>query len=349
MTGLSGRARKILFAAVTEYIATGDPVGSRTLARKYVQDLSPATIRNVLSDLEDAGYLRQPHTSAGRVPTERALRTFIEALNEFQEIPGTQKKAMRERLAEIFESRGRSEEVLRSTGQLLSELSGAAAVVATSPASTRKLSQLRFIVTKPNQFLAVLVFTDGLVENRFIHVHEALDRSKIERIHNLLDDVVEGRTLGALRDLFRRRLVDERSEVDQLRHEAFELGALALHDVARGTGDVVIEGSARLMEMPEYTDVDRLKRLVRVLEDREQLVDLLDKTIDAGLVTVYIGNETGELADAELSLVAAPFGDPDSGAGTIGVLGPTRMNYARMMPLVDATAAAITAALKKGK
>ncbi|HZO13544.1 MAG TPA: heat-inducible transcriptional repressor HrcA [Polyangiaceae bacterium] len=345
MSGLTGRGRKILFAVVTEYIGTGHPVGSRTLSRKYGIDLSAATIRNVLADLEDAGYLKQPHTSAGRIPTELALRAFILALTDFAVIPRQQKQTMRERFDEIFSERGVGNTGLREAGQFISELTGAAAIVAASPAETRKLSQFRFIRTKPNQLLAVLVFSDGTVENRYVGVEEPLNDADLERIHNLLADVVEGRTLAALRELFERRLAHDRLEVDALRRQAFDLGQKAIQDLARGSDEVVIEGSARLMELPEYADVDRLKKLVLALEDREYLLGLLDKTIDAGTITVYLGNETPELGEADLSLVAAPYGDQ---GGTVGVLGPTRMDYARMMPLVDATAAAITAALKKG-
>jgi heat-inducible transcriptional repressor len=282
------------------------------------------------------------------VPTERALRAFILALTDFPAIPREEKLRMRQRFDEIFSERGVGTEGLRGAGQFISELSGAAAIVAASPAETRVLSQLRFIRTKPSQLLAVLVFSDDTVENRYIGVDEACSDSDLERIHNLLADVVEGRTLAALRDLFARRLVDDRLEVDALRRPAFELGQRAIVDFVRSSDEVVIEGSARLMELPEYADVERLKKLVLTLEDREHLLDLLDKTIGAGAVTVYLGSETGELGDAELSLVAAPYGDGEKGAGTVGVLGPTRMDYARMMPLVDATAAAITAALKKG-
>jgi len=349
MKRLSARARKILFATVTEYIATGQPVASRTLARKYAIDLSSATIRSVLADLEDAGLLRQPHTSAGRIPTEPALRAFIEALTEFQEVPQTERMQLQERLEEIFAPKAEgTRQVLRRTGKLVSELSGAAAIVASSTTDTRKLSQLRFINTRPDQMLAVLVFSDGLVENRFIRVEAAVGESDLNRIHNLLADVVEGRSLADLCELFKRRLTDERVAVDKLRRQAFKLADKALGDLAVGTDSLVIEGRARLLDLPEYDDVARLKKLLLVLEEREHLVDLLDRTLEAGVVTVYIGSETDELGNAELSLVAAPYGDAGSGVGTVGVLGPTRMDYAKMMPLVDATAAAITEVLKKG-
>lgn len=350
MTGLSHRSRKILFAVVAEYIASGTPVGSRTLARKYGLELSPATIRNVLADLEEAGYLVQPHTSAGRIPTEHALRTFIEALTDFEEVTVSERRSMRQRFEEVFEQvqGGRENEILRAAGKIISELSGKAAVVAASPTDSRKLTQLRFIRTKPLQLLAVLVFSDGIVENRYVELAEATDDSELERIHNLLADVVEGRSLGDLRDLFVRRLEDQRTEVDRLRRRAFDLAHRAVSKVV-DRGQVVIEGRARLMELPEYEDAEKLRRLVHALEDRESLVDLLERTMGAGAVTVYIGRETGVMGDAELSLIVAPYGDADKGTGTVGVIGPTRMDYARMMPLVDATAAALTAALKKGR
>jgi heat-inducible transcriptional repressor len=347
--GLNHRTRKILYAVVAEYIATGDPVGSRTLARKYVQGLSPASIRNELADLEEAGFLHQPHTSAGRVPTERALHAFIDALTEFEEIPASQQRQMRSRVREIYQRSGEGgEDWLRATGKFLSELSGAAAVVGGPSADTRKLTHLRFIRTHADRLLAVLVFADGMVENRYVRIDAPPTERELERVHNLLADVVEGRTLAALRDLFERRLADERVNVDELRRKAFALGQSALGDrPAGGTEGLVIEGGARLMELPEYGDVERLKRLIAALGEREQLVELLARTMSAGVVSVYIGSDAGELGSADLSLVVAPYGDGERRVGTVGVLGPTRMDYARMMPLVDATAAAMTAAIKR--
>src|SRR5262245_26255482 len=167
MSELSHRCRKILFSVVTEFIATGDPVGSRTLARKYGLDLSAASVRNVLADLEDAGYLVQPHTSAGRIPTDRALRLFIDTLIEVRSVSPEQQARIGERFAEIYAN---ADDPLRETGRLLSELSGAAAVVAPPRADMRALSQLRLIPTRPGQMLAVVVFGDGTVENRFFLV-----------------------------------------------------------------------------------------------------------------------------------------------------------------------------------
>jgi heat-inducible transcriptional repressor len=345
------RSRRILFALVAEYIATGEPVGSRTVARKYVVDLSPATIRNVLSDLEESGLLMQPHTSAGRIPTDKALRIFIEALTDFQRVPNLQLKEMKDRFSEIISSDGRlPNAAMRETGRLIADMTGAAALVARSRTDTRQLAQLRFIVIGPSRLLAVLVFRDGMVDNRYIDVPEILDENELLRVHNLLADVVEGRSLSGLRELFVRRIDDERVRVDRLRRQAFELGNKVLQQMAPGSTELVIEGRSTLMDRPDYENVDRIKQVVRALEERENLLQLIDKTISAGTVSVYIGSEAGEeggLAAAQLSMILAPYGDGEKNVGTVGVVGPTRMDYARIMPFVDATAAAMTAALKK--
>lgn len=346
MTDISLRARKILFAVVTEFIGTGDPVGSRTLAKRYGLDLSAASIRNVLADLEEAGYLHQPHTSAGRVPTDRAIRLFIDALMEIQKLTTEERSKIHTRFAEIYAIAG---DPLREAGRYLSELSGAAAVVAAPRTEVRALSQLRFIPTKPGQMLAVLVFADGSVENRFLPVDEPIPEVELTRIHNLLADVIEGRTLGEVRDLFARRLADDRRDLDALRRRAFELGSKATEGMSSRRSEVVIEGQSRLIDLPEYTDVAKLKKLMRALEEREELVQLLDKTMSAGAVTVFVGSETGDLGGGELSLVVAPYTERGRVAGTVGVIGPTRMDYAKVMPLVDATAAAMSEAIGRGK
>jgi heat-inducible transcriptional repressor len=341
MSDLPQRARKILFAVVTEFIASGGPVGSRTLARKYGLDLSAASIRNVLADLEESGYLKQPHTSAGRVPTDKALRIFINTLVDVRGVAPEERRKMGVRFTDIY---ARAEDPRREAGRYLSELSGAAAVIAAPKKELRSLAQLRFIPTRPGQLLAVLVFSDGTVENRFVAIEGPISESELNRVHNLLADVIEGRSLGEVRDLFARRLADDRVAVDDLRRRAFELGSLAMPDVA-SREEVVIEGQSRLIDLPEYTDVARLKKLVIALEEREELVGLLDRTLAAGAVTVFVGSEAGDLGGGELSLVVAPYTDHGRVAGAVGVLGPTRMDYAKVMPLVDATANAMSEAI----
>jgi heat-inducible transcriptional repressor len=337
MSELSPRARKILFAVVNEYIETGLPVGSRTLSKNHGVDLSAASIRSVLADLDDAGFLMQPHTSAGRVPTDRAIRLFIDTLMQAQVVPVEQRADLEARVAAIY---ARSDDPRRDSGRLLSELSGGAAVIAPPRARTRTLDQLRFMPTRRDQLLAVLLFQDGTVENRFLVIDRPIASSELERIHNLLADVVEGRTLGEVRELFMRRLADERSELDALRKRAFELGeqATQLEDKPQ---DFLIEGQLRLLERAEYADGAMMKRLVLALEEREEILELLDKMLEGGAATVFLGSEAGDLGSAQLSLVAAPYSE-NGQPGAVGVLGPTRMDYAKVVPIVGAAAAAMS-------
>jgi heat-inducible transcriptional repressor len=332
---LNARARKILYAAVTEFIATGEPVGSRTLARKYDIDLSPASIRNVLSDLEEAGYFHQPHASAGRVPTDRAFRFFIDALMLVRDISEGERGAIERRFRELEPDAN----PLRETARLLSNLTGTAAVVVAPRIENQVLKQLRFIPTRPGELLAVIVTAGGSVENRFLRVEVQPKSDELERIHNLLDDVLEGRSLHDVRELFARRLQDTRNEIGVLRRRAFELGEAALRQ-GPAQVDVVIEGQSQLLDKPEFADVDRIKQLVRMLEERERLVTILDRTLETrGVKIVLPGEEDDGLA--QVTLVGTRYSVEDDSRqlhGTVSVIGPTRMDYASIVPLVHETA-----------
>lgn len=343
---LNARARKILYAAITEFIATGEPVGSRTLSRKYEIDLSPASIRNVLADLEEAGFFHQPHASAGRVPTDRAFRVFIDALMQIREISADQRSSIEARFDDI----GKGNNFLRDTARLLSGLTGTAAVIVAPRLEVQQLKQLRFIATRPGELLCVIVTAKGQVENRFIQVEAAPGNEELQRIHNLLDDVLEGRSLAEVRELFARRLKDVRDELGALRRRAFELGQAALR--SRPTVlDVFIEGQSQLLDKPEFADVDRLKQLVRVLEEREQLVGILDRTLETrGVQIVLPGEDGGSLGVQQLSVVTAPYQLDGAGglaAGSVGVLGPTRMDYPSIVPMVQETARQVGAFLAR--
>jgi heat-inducible transcriptional repressor len=343
MSDLSPRARQILYAVVTEYVATGQPVGSRTISKKCGLELSPASIRNVLSDLEEAGYLIQPHTSAGRIPTDKAFRLFIDALMERREVSPDEHAHILRRFAEMSPG----EDVMRETGKLLSELTGTAAVVMAPRPETLTLKHLRFIRVGPGELLAVLVMSNGLVQNRFLKANSS--EQELTRIHNLLDDVIEGRSLGELRDLCQRRLTTERVQQDELRRHAFELGGAVASEAAHQAADVVIEGQAKLLEQPEFADVDGMKQVVSALDERERLLRLLEATMEAKGTTVVVGREAGELGGGQLSIVGASYSDHGRTAGSVGVIGPTRMDYPKVVPLVTATASAMTAFMDRSR
>jgi heat-inducible transcriptional repressor len=346
MAELNPRARAILYAAVTEFVATGQPVGSRTLSKKVGIDLSPASIRNVLSDLEELGFLHQPHTSAGRVPTDRAFRLFIDALMELRELREEDHAKIRQRFEEMQHQPAAN--VMRETGRLLSELTGTAAVVVAPKAEGLTLKHLRFIRTVPGELLAVLVMSNGAVQNRFLK--STATEEELLRVHNVLDDVVEGRSLGDLRDLFQRRLSDERVQHDVTRKRAFELGRAVVGEAATTPQetDVVIEGRAKLLGLPEFAAADDMKKVATALDEQERIVALLSATLEARGTTVVVGHEAGELGGGQLSIVGAVYSDHGRSAGTVGVIGPTRMDYPKVLPLVTATANAMSAFIERG-
>lgn len=343
MSSLPKRARSVLYALVTEFIATGEPVGSRTLTKRYGFSLSPATIRNVLADLEESGYLVQPHASAGRIPTPIAFRLYIDAL--MQERVLAQGDVTR--ISEHFDELPPGADLLRETGKLLSNMSGVPAVLVRKRSEKRTLIKIQFIATRPHEMLAVLVCSDGSVENRFIALDRQLDASELERLHNLLEEVVSGNTLQAVRDHFARAMAEQEGEVSRLRALGFEL-----LDAATGTADrqsdVVIEGQLRLLDQPEFGSVDAIRELLRAFEDRERLVTLLDQAIFSDNVQVFLGEQLSQMLGCPVSLVAARYRDEEGQpGGAVGIIGPQRMDYPFVVPLVGATAHAMSAALAK--
>jgi heat-inducible transcriptional repressor len=343
MAGIGYRARQVLYHVVVEYISTGEPVGSRTLSKKSGLELSPASIRNVLSDLEEQGFLLQPHTSAGRIPTDRAFRLFIDALMKVDELPSEDF----DRIQRRFERLEPGESLLRATGQLLSELTGTAAVVMAPKSETLKLRHIRFMITSPGEVLAILVMSNGSVQNRFLRAN--LSEFDLVHIHNLLDDVIEGRTLGELRDFLAKRLASDRVQHDSLRRQAFALGEAAVNEVAEQPSDLVIEGQNKLLVQPEFSDAQGMRRLYSLLDAREKLVRLLDDTLAAKGVTVVVGQEAGDLAEGHLALVGMPYSENGRPAGSVGVIGPTRMDYQKVVPLVTATAQAMSAFMDRAR
>jgi heat-inducible transcriptional repressor len=344
MAELSPRAKQILYACITEFVATGEPVGSRTLSKRGIE-LSPASIRNVLADLEELGYLHQPHTSAGRVPTDKAFRLFIDAMMEVRQLTDAENVQLLHRFSAIEPGPN----FLRETGKLLSELTGAAAVVVSPKAETMTLKHLRFIRTLPGEVLAVAVLTNGTVQNRFLKAD--VDEDELQKIHNVLDDVIEGRSLGDLRELFARRLQSDRVQADDVKKRAFELGEAAVAGAGGqpDRADVVIEGRAKLLGLPEFsTDAAGLKDLVSALDEAESIVRLLDATLAAGGTTVVVGREAGDLAGGQIAIVGASYRNQGGRtAGSVGVIGPTRMDYPKVVPLVTATANAMSSLIER--
>jgi heat-inducible transcriptional repressor len=340
MPELLYRSRRILYAAVTEYIATGEPVGSRKLARRYGLDVSPATIRNELADLEEQGYLVQPHTSAGRVPTDKGFRAFVDALVRVREVQPEGKSTLVGHLSQL---RPGVDDLPREAGRLLSTLTGAASVVHTPPSAERHVAQLRWMPLREGQLLAVLVTRGGSVENRVVNLSRAPDARELERLHNYLTSLLGDRTLAELREGVARAAADERSEFTERARQMVDATALA----SSAAREVVIEGQTRLLGQPDFASVDKMRSVLNVLEERERLLELLDRTMTAGGVQVLIGAETQLAEGQDLSLITATYGQPGGATGSLGVIAPTRTDYQKVVPLVGFAADLLTDLLDK--
>lgn len=343
MSELNHRARKILQAVVQEYLQTGDAVGSRTITRRYGIDLSPATVRNVMSDLEDLGLLRQPHTSAGRVPTTDGLRFFIDSLLKVRSLSPKEKEEIRVRYglptADL-------DDALQRTSRLLAELSQHAAIVITPTPERQRLERIEFIRLRDGEVLAVLVVAGGQIENRLLKTDTVFDIATLERATNYLSELVAGLTLEEVRQRVLEEMGKEKNQVDRL-----VAGALALGQAAVGPGAppaVIVSGSAHLVESGaagEAPDLGKVRALLAALEEKERIVRLLDRTLHADGLQVWLGAETPLSELADLSVVATPYGPDERPVGTIAVIGPTHMNYSKVIPLVDFTAELVSGML----
>ena len=331
---LSFRSRSILYAVVSEYIATGEPVGSRTLSKRYGIQLSPASIRNVLADLEEAGYLTQPHPSAGRVPTDAGFRFFVDALVSMREIAQEDREAI---LARMRSFKPGQDDFLRETGRLLSTLTGAVAVISAPRPEAEPLTHLHFVPLRAGTYLALLVSRSGAVQNRVVDFHDAISGTELERVHNYLSEIVQGRSLSEVRELLAREITDARDQYEKLRSRAKDLVEATVSGAKHET-HIVVEGQGRMLEWPETADMDKVRGYIRAFEEKGRLLELLDRTLSSGGVQVLIGAETNLSEVQDISMVAAHYGAQGQSPGALGVIGPTRLDYAKVVPIVRFTA-----------
>ncbi|ATQ44753.1 heat-inducible transcriptional repressor HrcA [Caulobacter mirabilis] len=335
LTDLDERARDIFRRVVETYLETGEPVGSRTLSRGGVH-LSPASIRNTLQDLAHLGLLDSPHASAGRMPTHAGLRLFVDGLLEVGDVGEAEKREIDARLA----AGGRTfEEALNAASGILSGLAGGAGIVV-SPVREAGVKHVEFVALGGDQALAVMVFEDGQVENRLMRLTPGLTPSALQEASNFLGARLKGRTLTDTRSEMRAELDRARRELDETAARLVEDGLAAWSGGEGSERALIVRGRANLLGDPNaLEDLERVRRLFDDLEQKEQLIGLLDDVRDAQGVRIFIGAETRLFSLSGSALIAAPYMTGRQRVlGAIGVIGPTRLNYARVIPLVDYTA-----------
>jgi len=337
---LSDRARDVLHAIIREYISTGGPVGSQQLARTSGFEVSSATLRNVMADLEDLGYLEKPHTSAGRVPTDRAYRFYVDTLIRLRD-PNPRDRDLIQR---GISSGAPLEDALQEAGRLLHFLTRHAGVVVTPRPTSGTFHRIEFVRLREGRVLAILVDQDGQVHNRPVALDFEMSPEELVRASNYLSELLEKLPLEQVRGRIEQELAQDQAAYDQLVAKALRLGLLATG--VPPTEKVFIEGTGSFLEAPEFADIDRMKALFRTLEEKTRLVALLDRVQRAREMQIFIGHESDLSPGGDVSLVATPYGPADRSLGTVGVIGPTRMNYQRVIPLVQFTAQVLSSALK---
>lgn len=338
---LSERNKKILEAIIEDYIVTAEPVGSRAVTRRHGLALSPASVRNVMADLEEMGFLASPHTSAGRVPTDKAYRFYVDSLLTVRRID----KPERELIRKQYNAAGRDiGAILHETSRMLSSVSRYTGIVLAPRFSSTIFRHIEFVKLSGRRILTVLVAQNGSVQNRLIESEEEFATEDLVRMSNYLNELLEGLPVAQVRTRILEEMKGEKALYDSLIARALVLSEQTLEEEG---AQIFIEGQTNIFEQPEFADVGRMKTIFRAFEEKGHLVDLLDRCINAQGVQIFIGAETHLNRMEGLSVVTSTYLTGKNTLGVLGVIGPTRMGYAKVIPIVDYTAKLVSRLLEE--
>jgi len=339
---LTGRGKQILEALIEEYISTAEPVGSRTITRRQMVSLSPATVRNVMSDLEELGFLASPHTSAGRIPTDKAYRFYVDSLLEAQRL-AVDDQEMRQHFRFHARDLGAS---LQEASRLLSSLSHYVGVVVAPSMAANVFRQIEFVRLGGRRLLVILVAASGAVQNRLVELDHDIPPEDLVRMANYLNEQLRGLTIAQVKRRLMEEMASDKARYDELLAQAIAVSQQALAD---DDTQIFIEGQANILEQPEFADIGRMREMFRAFEEKSQLVGLLDRCLRADGVQIFIGAESHLNQMAGMSVITAPYRTGKDTFGVLGVIGPTRMGYAKVIPIVDYTARLISKILENGE
>lgn len=324
---LTSRDREILKDVILTFVLSAEPVSSRSVSKHGRLGLSAATIRNVMADLEEWGYLIQPHTSAGRVPTPAAYHLFIESMMQVRKVPARDRRYIEDNLRS-----GDADQILGAATHLLSELSKQVGVVVTPAVGDTVLKAVNFVPISGRKVLCVVISAAGFVDNKVVETEDEIPRDELVRISNYVTENFAGLSLREIRGRLLKLMAEERAEVNQLLALAIALTREGLN--IDGGPEVLVDGATVLLTQPELGDIGRVRRMFEAFADKARLVRLLNRCIQGQGVRVLIGNDSELTSELDFSLVATPYGVGDQTLGTLGILGPSRMEYDRVIPLV---------------
>jgi heat-inducible transcriptional repressor len=339
---LSSRHEAVLTAATEEFIATAEPVGSSQIASRYSLGVRAAMIRNLMAELEEQGYLHQPHTSAGRVPTEKAFRHYVDRVMPQRRL-GFEDRAQIELHYSGHAGTTDITAMMRDTSRLLAVLTGQAALVMAPRLEVVSLERVRFVRLREQGVLAIFVAATGGVHHQLVATDRDYSQEELDRMAGYLNDSLHGRTLLEARAWIQERLTEDQAHYNQFVREALVLGGAVATRME--TAVLFIEGSAQALEQPEFTDRNKMRELLRALEDKSALLDLLERGLKQNGPMVSIGRENFDLRLADFSVVASCYQSGSTPLGSLAVVGPMRMDYQRVIALVDYTARALSKAL----
>ncbi|NKE69173.1 heat-inducible transcriptional repressor HrcA [Candidatus Manganitrophus noduliformans] len=344
---LDDRSRYVLKAIVLSYIKTAFPVGSQAITRSFDIGVSPATIRNIMADLESQGFLMQPHTSAGRIPTEKGYRFYVDNLLQDAELLKEQDDILGQ--AEQLIQRETIQALLQDTSKLLSDASQYLAIVTAPKFSSTRIKQVEFVRLRKNSVMAVCISQDGFVQNKFFEVPEDLSQKDLNKIADTLNHLYSGLTLQEIRQKLLTQIQKMKDLYDHLLQEALELTRRTFMDGGSGgiDAELYMDGASHMIDHPDFADFRVMKGLLSAFEEKRMIVQLLDKYIGTEGVQVYIGSENPFLGDHHCSLVVSHYKRGNQVLGTVGILGPTRMEYSKIIPLVDSTAKKVSRLLEE--
>jgi len=343
---LSERAQLLLKALIESYIRDGQPVGSRTLSRDSGLSLSSATIRNVMADLEELGFVVSPHTSAGRIPTDKGYRLFVDSLLKLKPLQSEEVDDIERRLRSDA-SNGRA--LVQTVSQMLSSVTQMAGLVTLPNPHYVALSQIEFIGLSENRALAIMVMNNGEVENRVVQLERPYSSEELRRAANYLNEAFAGRSLPEVRASLLKQLQETRQTMNQLMQDAIQMAQKVFETPAQDRVEYVIAGETNLMGFAELSNVDRLRRLFEAFNEKHDMLRLLDSCLRAQGIQIFIGHESGYQILDDISVVTAPYMLDNQVVGVLGVIGPTRMAYERVIPIVDVTAKLLGSALNARK
>ena len=338
---LDEREQRLLKTLIDLYIRDGQPVGSRTLSRGSDMQLSPATIRNVMADLEEMGLIHSPHTSAGRLPTEKGFRLFVDTMLNVQPLDSDEVHELRRQLDPNLNSKS----LMHSATSILSDITHLAGVIMIPRAEVNMLRQLEFLPLSNRRVLAIMVINEKEVQNRIINTERDYTESELQQAANYINTHFLGKDLGSMRELLKQELHQAQQELSELMKLVIEVSGKVIDENLNLDEELLVEGQANLMEFEDLSDMEKLRRLFEAFHKKRDILHLLDRCQYSNGVQIFIGQESGYDPLGDCSVVTAPYDASGEVLGVLGVIGPTRMAYERIIPVVDVTARLLSAAL----